>query len=187
MKRTWSCWLLVAISVPASGQLPVDTCPPAPLIQSFPFILNAETTVGAVDNYNLASAGTCAGGGTQVPGTGNGPDVVLHFVTAKSCTLSINLFPFAGIDLALYAVTNCAALASTCSRVSDASAAGGGEVLNFTVSPLVDYWVIVDGSSGGSGGYGFNIVENPPGQGCLGIFVDGFERGSTANWSVTVG
>lgn len=167
----------------ATAQAPAETCAAAPTIPVFAFVANGQSTAGAVDDYDLAALGSCAGGGTQVPGTGAGPDEVFHFRTWKSCTLSVNLFPFGGVDLALYLVRDCGSIAATCVRVADASAAGGGEVVNFTTQPLLDYWAIVDGSSGSAGGYGFNVVENPSGQDCIGIFADGFERGSFANWS----
>jgi hypothetical protein len=174
---------LLGIAGTSRAQAPVDTCPAAPTVTAFPYVLNAQSTSDAADNYNLATSGICAGGGTQVAGTGSGADEVVHFRVWKSCTLSINLFPNGGVNLALYAVRDCGALASSCLRVSDAGAAGTGEVLNVTVSPLVDYWVLIDGSGGSSGGYGFNIGENPSGQDCVGLFADGFERGTFDNWS----
>jgi len=182
--RRWQVGLagLVCVATGAA-QPPVDACPAAATIPAFAYVANGQSTAGASDDYDLGASGSCAGGGTQVAGTGAGPDEVVHLRTWKSCTLSANLFPFGGVDLALYVVRDCGALAATCLRVADASAAGGGEVVNFTTQPLVDYWVIVDGSSGSSGGYGFSISESPPGQDCVGIFADGFERGSTANWS----
>lgn len=178
-------FVAAALAGAAAGvaQAPAETCAAAATVSAFGYVVNGASTAGAVDDYDLAASGACAGGGTQVAGTGDGPDEVAHFRTWKSCSLSVNLFPFGGVDLALYLVRDCGSLAASCVRVADASAAGGGEVVNFTTQPLIDYWVIVDGSSGSAGGYGFNIVENPAGQDCVGIFADGFERGSPANWS----
>ncbi|MFN7940834.1 MAG: hypothetical protein U0X73_04500 [Thermoanaerobaculia bacterium] len=186
LARGLLCAVALAVG-PATAMLaapPADTCGAAARGVSFPIILNGQTTVGSADNYNLAASGTCSGGGTQVAGTGQGADQVFKFQTFRNCVVSINLFPNAGVDLALYAVTNCASLASTCVKVSDASAAGGGEVVSFTATAGVDYYLIVDGSSSSSGVYGFNIVDAAANPDCLPVFFDGFEAANFTAWSL---
>lgn len=138
---------------------PGDTCPGASNeIGSLPYG-DSDTTVGLVDDYDLAASGTCAGGGSQFSGTGDGPDLVYLVETDVNCSVNVNMDPEAGVDLALYIVTDCASLASTCVGVDDAGGGGTAEDVAFAATAGTDYFIIVDGFNGASGAFDLSINE----------------------------
>lgn len=138
-----------------------NTCSLAPYIgasfQSGPLPQQGNTS-GIIDSYNLHQDGSCAGGGFQISGTGQGPDLVFRIHTDRTCDLQVTMDPEAA-DLALYVVTDCGALASSCVGVDDAGVSGQPEDVTFTAEAGTDYYVIIDGYADGEGSFDLTVAE----------------------------
>ncbi len=128
----------------------------------------ADTTVGAIDNYDLpldvtaptcTAAPTCTGGedgssgprGAIFSGTGTGPDRAWKIRTDANCTLTINMDPTGAQDLALIVYQPaCSSSLSDCACVSDVNSGGGAELVTLTATAGTDYFIVVDGYSTGA-------------------------------------
>jgi len=153
-------WILSGFAFTARGASPADTCVYASLeVSSLPYSDTYGTT-GESDDYNLANAGICAGGGTQSPGTGNGSDVAYLITVDKTCDLNVNLYPALSVNLALYVVTDCGNVATNCVGVDDGAGNGGHEQVTFTANSGTYYYILVDGSGGAAGSYQLTIGES---------------------------
>jgi hypothetical protein len=179
-------------------ETPGDICSAATYeIAALPFGPVADTTVGAVDNYDLppdvvdptcTAAVTCTGAGPagSLPrgavytGTGTGPDRAFRIRTDANCTLSIAMTPTSGQDLALITyLANCSSSLADCACVSDTGIGGGTETISLSAVAGTDYFVVIDGySTGGtppgpSGPYTLTIT----GSGCslVPVTLQGFE------------
>jgi hypothetical protein len=166
---------------------PGDTCVAAtPEIGTLPYAPAADTTVGAVDNFDLpadttnptcAVGATCTGAGPagSLPfgaiytGTGMGPDRAYRLVTDANCTLTIGATPTSAWDLALVVYqANCSSNLADCACVDDTGVAGGAESITLSAVAGTTYFVVIDGYSAGatppgpSGGYNLNVT----GTGC---------------------
>jgi len=153
----------------SASRTPGDTCDDATHeIGSLPFTDDTGDTQGLTDDLNLATSGSCAGGGDQFLGTGTGPDIAYRVRVDTSCELAVQLTPTApsSADLALYIVTDCANLAASCVRVSDGGLSGIPETITFVADPTSDYLVIVDGWNGAAGTYTLEITETGS-AGCM--------------------
>ncbi|MCH9650880.1 MAG: hypothetical protein K0U98_21830 [Deltaproteobacteria bacterium] len=138
---------------------PGDTCGAAtPEIGTIPYADGSDTT-GQADDYNLGADGTCAGGGSQFGGTGTGPDTAYLVRTDLDCDVNVNMAPPAGVDMGLYVVTDCAALAASCEGVDDAGGGGVAEDVGFSATAGTDYFIITDGFNGSSGPFNLTITE----------------------------
>lgn len=173
---------------PNAGRAPGDSCAAATYeLGTLPYGPIADTTVGAVDDYDLPSdvtaptctaATTCTGAGPagSLPrgavyaGTGTGPDRGWHIKTSANCTLAINMTPTGGQDLALILYqANCSSSLADCACVSDTGVAGAAEnITAIAATAGTEYFVVIDGySTGGtppgpSGPYTLTIT----GTGC---------------------
>lgn len=120
----------------------------------------SSTTAGGQDDYNLGTAGTCAGGGTQYLNTGLGDDVVYLIATDRTCTLGVSVDPTGSDDLALYVEHNdCFDVTGNCVIVNDAGGAGVQEDVQFQATAGEHYYIIVDGYNGDSGPYDLTISD----------------------------
>jgi len=150
---------------------PGDTCSAATfeLIWTFPYGPVADTTAGAVDNYDLptdtsnptcAAPVTCTGAGPagSLPrgaiytGTGTAPDRAWRIQCLSSGTVTITAQPTAPWDLALILYQpNCSSLLADCACVSDVGVAGQGESIQFNMQAGSTYFIVIDGyASGGT-------------------------------------
>ncbi len=120
------------------------------------------TTLGATDDYHLGNSGDCAGGGTQFPNSGEGPDLVYAFRSENGCNVTVNLDPAFGVDMALYLLGDCLDVSGSCLRVDDAGGPGAAEEIAFTASAATTYFIIVDGFNGGSGEYKLTVTCDDP-------------------------
>ncbi len=120
------------------------------------------TTLGATDDYHLGDSGACAGGGTQFPNSGDGPDLVYAFRSENGCNVTVNLDPAFGVDMALYVLGDCLDVSGGCLRVDDAGGAGAAEEIAFSASADMTYFIIVDGFNGGAGDYELTVTCDDP-------------------------
>ncbi len=156
----------------ASALTGADTCAAATLSNdslSSPLVIN-DTTVGQTDDIDIATSNTacteaplCTGqlandtpvqGGMTFSGTGTAPDRVFRFRVDTACTLSISMLsPTYDLNV-MFSRGGCGSTAGDCSCVDDSDTGGTAETLTgISVSPLVDYYVIVDG---------YTFTGNPP-------------------------
>lgn len=169
------------------SQTPADTCTAATheIDPTLPYGPIADTTVGAVNNFDLpmdivdptCTAPTpCTGGGPpQVPrgaiytGTGTAPDRAWRIRTNANCSLTINMDPTSTHDLALivYQAT-CSSSLANCACVDDTGVGGVAESVTLNAVAGIDYFIVVDGYStngtlpGPSGPYTLQVT----GSGC---------------------
>ncbi len=166
---------------------PADTCTAAtPEVGALPYTPAADTTVGAVDNFDLpadttnptcAVGASCTGAGPagSLPfgaiytGTGTAPDRAYRIVTDANCTLTINATPSGGQDLALIVYqANCSSALADCACVDDTGIGGGAEAVTLNAVAGTVYFAVIDGySTGGtppgpSGPYQLSVT----GTGC---------------------
>lgn len=148
-----------------ASHTPADICTAATYeISTLPFGPLADTTVGAVDNFDLpadvtaptcTAAATCAGApsgaGSIYTGTGTGPDRAFRIRTDANCTLSINMDPTGAQDLALIVyLTQCSSSLADCVCVDDTGVGGAAEAVSLTATAGTDYFLVVDGYSSGA-------------------------------------
>ena len=135
----------------ASGQCigqPGDVCAGAPPIPSLPFEVAADTSE-ATDDYGYSPA-ACPG---TLSGFGVGsPDQVwlLQPTAAGEHTITIT----GGFDPTVYVVTDCEAIDTEC-----LGAAQGTPELKVILEADASYFIIVDGSTTGSGPYVLSVTE----------------------------
>ena len=156
---------------PNATRTPGDTCVLASYeVGTLPYGPIADTTVGAVDNFDLppdttnptcTAAVTCTGtgGAASLPrgaiytGTGTGPDKGWHIKTSANCTLALSMDPTSTQDLALILyLATCSSSLADCACVSDQGVGGGVEnITAFSAVAGTEYFMVVDGySSGGT-------------------------------------
>ncbi len=128
-----------------------------PEIGALPYVVSGDTT-GAADTFNLAVEGTCAAGGWQYSDTGVGGDALYRLQVDQACDLNVQMVP-ASADMNVTVATDCGDIAGSCLGVDDAGSGGGAEDVAFTASPGADYFVIVDGWSGGEGAFTLTVTE----------------------------
>ncbi|MFC2029726.1 SdrD B-like domain-containing protein [Chloroflexota bacterium] len=167
---------------PAHASIPLfpgDECALADYeLDTLPYGASNDTTI-MTDDYDLALAGQCAGGGTQYSQTGTGPDVVYQLATNVTCGLNVNLDPESA-DLSLYVLSpDCGAVAANCLGVDDAGLSGDAEDVAFTAAAGQNYYVIVDGWNGDAGGFDLTITETTA-TGCQ--LVDPAATGEIGDW-----
>ena len=144
----------------ALAPLPYLNCGVASFsVGTLPFT-DSSTTFGGQDDYNLGTAGPCAGGGFQVLNTGLGDDVVYVIASDRPCTLQVSMDPTGSDDLALYVLRdNCVDVTGNCVIVDDEGGAGQQEDVQFAAALGRFYFIIVDGYNGDSGPYDLSIDE----------------------------
>ncbi len=207
MRKFWSCVCAVGslagpaalnaatatggVRVEAAGaerMAPGDTCVAATHeVGSLPYNLPANTTVAAVDDYDLPAdleAPTCtastsctgSGPGPSLPrggvfaGTGTGPDRAYRIRTDQNCDLTITLDPTAAEDLALIVYQgSCSSSLGDCACVDDSDVGGAVESVVLSAVAGVDYFVVVDGYSSGA------VPPGPSGPFTLSIAGSGCE------------
>ncbi|HEX2878118.1 MAG TPA: DUF4215 domain-containing protein, partial [Polyangiaceae bacterium] len=150
----------------ASALTGADTCAATTLSNdslSSPLVIN-DTTVGQTDDIDhanaappcseaplcngLNNAGNPIAGGQAFPSTGIGPDRVFRFRVDSACTLSVSMLPSAKDLNVMFSRGGCGNAPSDCSCIDDSNVSAQAEQLTeITVSPLVDYYIIVDGFS----------------------------------------
>jgi hypothetical protein len=162
---------------------PADTCTAATFeLGSLPYAPAADTTVGAVDNFDLpadTTAPTCAassactgaptGQGNIYAGTGTAPDRAYRIQTDANCSLTITADPTTSWDLSLIVYqTTCSSSLADCNCVDDTGVAGDAESVTLSAIAGTNYFVVIDGYSAGStppgpsGPYNLSIT----GSGC---------------------
>lgn len=148
---------------------PADTCTAAtPEISTLPYTSPADTTVGAVDNFDLpadttnptcAVGASCTGAGPagSLPfgaiytGTGTAPDRAYRIQTSANCTLTITATPSSAWDLSLELFqTNCSSNLADCACVDDTGVGGDAETVTLNAIAGTVYFVVVDGYSAGA-------------------------------------
>lgn len=148
---------------------PADTCTAAtPEISTLPYTGPADTTVGAVDNFDLpadttnptcAVGATCTGAGPagSLPfgaiytGTGTAPDRAYRFQTSANCTLTITGTPSSAWDLSLVVYqANCSSNLADCACVDDTGVGGDAESVTLSAVAGTVYFAVVDGYSAGA-------------------------------------
>ena len=140
------------------GEVPVtgDTCESAFAVGALPYSA-VQTTAGAAADYAFGS-GDCPG---ETGGYGAGSaDQVYVFTPETAGTYQITLT--AEYDSALYVVTDCGAIGTSCAGADDELGAGKKESLNLALEAGTTYYVIVDGwhnSADKSGAYTLTIAE----------------------------
>lgn len=182
---------------PLAGRTPDDICSAATYeIGALPYGPIADTTVGAVDNYDLppdnatptcTAAVTCTGAGPagSLPrgaiysGTGTGPDRGWRIKTSANCTLAITATPTSSWDLALITyLANCSSSLADCACVSDTGIANQNETISLSAVAGTDYFIVIDGySTGGvppgpSGPY--NLTVSGAGCSLVPVELEGF-------------
>ncbi len=142
-------------------------------IFALPYTDAAGTTVGKVDDYNLAdlailtgcpscsgftvgTTGAASGSGpfssptrgTVFAGTGTGEDAAYRIVFGTTSNISINMQPTTAVDMAviLYGPT-CSNLATDAIAVSNWGYAGDNESITVASMPAGTYNIVVDGYS----------------------------------------
>ncbi|HPG94283.1 MAG TPA: hypothetical protein PLR28_06990 [Dokdonella sp.] len=151
-----------------NGPVQGDVCTvPAPGAVN-PFT-NSSTTVGATNNYDIAT--TCGVGQTLFGGTGASLDVTYGVVTDANCQVTVSADPTGtNWDLALYvlqapgaACTALPALADAqCITMDDDGASNTTETVTFSAIAGTEYFVIIDGFNAATGTFDLNIT----GTGC---------------------
>lgn len=146
------------LGVAATG---ADTCGTAPTnTASF---TDSDTTVGAADDYDPATATTCptsgggVSGGTMFGATGQGPDKVYKLNSPTAGTAIVSMDPtIPAADLALYVLSpTCPAgmFSTNCIVGDDSGGSGTLEMVTFPIAAGTDYFIVVDGFLGASGPY----------------------------------
>lgn len=149
-------------------ETPGDACPAATYeVGTLPYGPVADTTVGAVDDYDLppdTTAPTCtaptpctgAGPGGSLPrgaiytGTGTGPDRAFKIRTDANCTLTIDMDPTGSEDLSLIVYeAQCSSNLADCVCVDDTGVGGVAEQVTLSAVADTDYFVVIDGYSTG--------------------------------------
>jgi hypothetical protein len=163
---------------------PGDTCAAStPEVSALPFGPAADTTVAAIDDFNLpadttnptcTASSTCTGAGPagSLPrgaiytGTGTGPDRAFQIIVSASCTLDIDMDPTSTQDLALIVYqSTCSSLLSDCVCVDDTGVGGATESVALDAVAGTTYFLVTDGySTGGtppgpSGPYTMSVAE----------------------------
>ncbi len=123
-----------------------DVCGTPFTVSSLPFTYMGDTSDFSND-YSYAS-GACPGVPGLAGGT-NAPDVVFDFTPSVSATYQIELA--SGFDSAIYVVTDCGDVNNSCVRAVDEVVTSRNEVLNVPLTAGVNYKIIIDGYSTGSG------------------------------------
>lgn len=167
----------------SAPEAPGDTCPGAGLeLPPYPPAF-LDTTVGALDDYDLPPdvfAPTCtaptnctgAGPAASLPrgaiyaGTGRAPDRAFKLRVPCDCTLTLTAAPQAAWDLALVVYQSaCSNDPGDCVCVDDTGAAGQAESVVLHALANTDYYVLIDGySTTGTpptGPYALSIVAGP--------------------------
>lgn len=170
---------------PGAPDTPGDTCPAA-TVELPPYPVLSDTTVGAVDDYDLppdvfaptcTAPTTCTGAGpaSSLPrgaiytGTGRAPDRAFKLRLPCDCTLNIAAAPQASWDLALIVYqAACSNDPADCVCVDDTGAAGQGESVVLNALADTDYFVLIDGySTQGTPPTGPYTLTITPGPGCI--------------------
>lgn len=123
---------------------------------------DSDTTVGAADDYDPATATTCpttgggVSGGTMFTGTGAGPDKVYKLNSPTAGTAIVSMDPTTTADLALYVLSpTCppGMFTTNCIVGDDSGGGGTAEMVTFPIAAGTDYFIVVDGFAGASGPY----------------------------------
>lgn len=147
---------------------PGDTCAAATYeVGTLPWGPTADTTVGAVDDYDLppdVAAPTCtaptsctgAGPAGSLPRgaiyteTGTAPDRAFKIRTDANCDLTITMDPTGAEDLSLIVYeAACSSNLADCVCVDDTGVGGVAESVVLNAVAGTDYFVVVDGYSTG--------------------------------------
>ncbi len=138
-----------------------NTCLTPTLITNGSYSDPAGTTVGKIDDYKLTSSASTAcpsctgitfgpnntaGRGNVYQGTGTGPDAAYRIVTGLPGSMTINMKPQTGVNLALilYGAT-CSNASTDVIAVSDFGYSGEAEKIVVGSMPAGTYHIVVDG------------------------------------------
>ncbi len=135
--------------------LPNDQCPGI-TIDEFPFF-TTDKTVGAMNDYDPTENGCTY---RAEPG----PDVVYNFTLTEDAVIEVQMSPEPGFDGAVYVVTNCNDVVTSCVAGSDGGGEGEAETVTFVANANIKYKIICDSYS--SNAFGFfdlnvNIIGTP--------------------------
>lgn len=152
------------------GRTPGDVCTAATGETTLgPF---NDTTIGAVDNFDLpadtaaptcTAPSTCTGAGPagSLPrgavytGTGTGPDRAFKIRSSTACQMVITMTPTGGQDLALIAYQSaCTSNLADCACVDDTGVANTAESVTLDMAAGTEYFVVTDG---------YSTTATPPG------------------------
>ena len=136
----------VSIDPPKPGELCVSAIP----------VTTSGTLYGSFDtaanDYDPGYTG-CTGHAEP------GPDIVYAVSLAAGQTVHVTLTPSGLTDVALYAVTDCTHLSTSCVAADDNSYSGSAESIGFTATAATTLYVIVDGFSAyTSGAYSISFA-----------------------------
>lgn len=151
-----------------------EDCAGAPLFTTS--FMDSDSTTGHVDNYDPATATTCpaTGGGTSFISTGAGEDLVYRLNSPTSGTAVVDMDPTDTVgtdDLALYVISPgpCPPNPPTpnvfttgCIVGDDSGGGGTAEMVTFSVTAGVDYFIVVDGFAGADGPYNLTCTVSAP-------------------------
>lgn len=110
-----------------------------------------------------STTGNTCNGTNQLPYLGNGAIAangaqdIYHIVAANAQSLSIQVQPDTGVDLALFICPNQCSTYATCIAAVDDGGAGMAETAALPDGPG-DYYVIVGATGTGCGGYSVKLV-----------------------------
>ena len=161
---------VTAFGKPILSKTVGENCATATPELGLPFNAGDDTT-GAVDDINLNASGSCAGGGSQFSTTGTGPDLMYSFEVDISCDVDVSMDPTGIEDLALYVITDCGNVATSCLGVDDAGGGGTEENLTFSAAAGTTYYVVIDGFAGDDGPFDLTLNENGA-TGCTAVPVE---------------
>jgi hypothetical protein len=124
---------------------------------SLPTTVTGNTT-SATGQYGVA-AGSCPGVAGALGGASN--DITYSFTPTVSATYNFNLTG-TGFDSALYVVTDCSSINTSCVGAVDLTCSGCVESLSVALTAGTTYFIVVDGSSNvanASGAYSLQIKQ----------------------------
>ncbi len=114
-----------------------------------PFLPYQTSSSGSDDTYALP-AGACG----MPKGSGKGgPDRAFRYVHNKDGFITITVTGHSGFDPAVYVVTDCTALGTTCLGATDQTGANGQEHLGVKLTKDVPTYIVVDSPSPISGSF----------------------------------
>lgn len=132
----------------AQGE-PGEYCSVAiPLIGSLPISVS-HTVGGALDSYTLPQ-GAC--GSTTAIGKG-GQDLAYSFTAPSTGTFTVGVTGKDGMDPALYVVSDCTQLASSCLAFSAKTTANGSESVQFSAQAGQIVYFVIDNETTVSGSF----------------------------------
>jgi hypothetical protein len=129
----------------------------------------SSTTVGAVNNYDIATV--CGTGQTLFGGTGASLDVAFGVTTDANCTINVTADPTGtSWDLAAYVLQAPGAACTQLPSLADGQCItmdddGGGnitELMSWSATAGTEYFVIIDGFNAATGTFDLTIA----GTGC---------------------